>query len=372
MATAAASARGRERVAEICGSEADARALRLRLLDELRREVGFQAYAWLLTDPQTSVGSQPLADVPCLPELPRLIELKYRTEINRWTSLGGQPVARLHEAAGGDLSRSLLWRELLSRYGIVDVASVVFRDQFGCWGFLDLWRDATAAPFGPDEAAFLADIAPTVTAALRRSQAAAFTPVGGDSGDGDSGAGGSGGASGGGDQQWGGPVVLLLSPRLEVLRQTPETQEYLRVLVPPEGGQPAIPASAYNVAAQLLANEAGTDQNPPWARVHLTGGQWVTLRAARIGGSGPADGSDIAVTIERTPGPERAGLFARACGLSARESELLGHLITGADTRELAQRMFLSGHTVQDHLKSIFAKTGIRTRRTLVSRALGS
>jgi DNA-binding CsgD family transcriptional regulator len=355
MTGTAASARARERVAQICGSAADARTLRLRLLDELRRAVGFQAHAWLLTDPQTSVGSQPLADVPCLPELPRLIELKYRTEVNRWTTLGAAPVALLHEATGGDLSRSLLWRELLSRYGIVDVASVVFRDQFGCWGFLDLWRDATVAPFGPDEAAFLADIAAPVTAALRRSQAAAFTPAGG-----------------GTDKQWGGPVVLLLSPRLEVLRQTPETQEYLRVLVPPEGGQPPIPASAYNVAAQLLATEAGTDQNPPWARVHLSEGQWVTLRAARIGSSGPAAAGDIAVTIERTSGPERAELFARACGLSARESELLGHLITGADTRELAQRMFLSGHTVQDHLKSIFAKTGTRTRRTLLSRALGS
>ena len=35
--------------------------------------VKFDAYAWLLTDPETEVGSAPLADVPCLPELPRLI-----------------------------------------------------------------------------------------------------------------------------------------------------------------------------------------------------------------------------------------------------------------------------------------------------------
>ena len=361
-------------MAQICASVTDARALRLRLLDELRLAVGFQAHAWLLTDPETSVGSSPLADVPCLPELPRLIELKYRTEVNRWTALSGSPVALLHEATGGDLSRSLLWRDLLSQYGIRDVASLVFRDQFGCWGFLDLWRDATAVPFGPAEAAFLADIAPPVTAALRRSQASAFAPAaaagGGGGGGGGGGSGSGGGSSGGG--KWAGPVVLLLSPRLEVLRQTAETQDYLRVLVPPEGGQPPIPASAYNVAAQLLATEAGVDQNPPWARVHLSHGQWVTLRAARIGASGPAASSDIAVTIEQTPAPERAALFARAFGLSARESELLGHLITGADTRALAQRMFLSGHTVQDHLKSIFAKTGTRTRRTLLSRALGT
>ena len=51
---------------------------------------------------------------------------------------------------------------------------------------------------------------------------------------------------------------------------------------------------------------------------------------------------------------------------------MLGHLITGADTREVAQQMFLSGHTVQDHLKSIFAKSGARSRRALLSRVVGS
>ena len=34
--------------------------------------------------------------------------------------------------------------------------------------------------------------------------------------------------------------------------------------------------------------------------------------------------------------------------------------------------MFLSQHTVQDHLKSIFAKTSARTRPTLLARGLGT
>jgi DNA-binding CsgD family transcriptional regulator len=46
--------------------------------------------------------------------------------------------------------------------------------------------------------------------------------------------------------------------------------------------------------------------------------------------------------------------------------------VDGTDTREVAQRMFLSENTVQDHLKAIFAKTAARSRRTLLSRALGS
>src|SRR5260221_1049305 len=348
MIRSAASGRSRERVVRICESAGESRTVRLQLLEEIRQVVSFDAYAWLLTAPEASVGWAPLADVPCLPELALLIRLKYLTEVNRWTTLLGAPVALLQEATGGDPSRSLLWRDLLDGYGIGDVASLVFKDRFGCWGFLDLWRSGTLARFSSAEAAYLAGIADPVTMALRRGQANAFV------------------ARAPRDARRPGPVVLLLSPELEVRGQTPQTQEYLRILVPPAEDHPPIPASAYNVAAQLLAVEADVDRNSPSARVHLSYGLWVTLRAARIGDTGPPEERDIAVTIEETSPPERVALFARAFGLTARENELLGHLMTGPDTRELARRMFLSQHTVQDHLKSIFAKTSARNRRTLL------
>ena len=312
----------------------------------------FDAYAWLLTDPETSVGASPLADAPCLSELPTLIRLKYLTEVNRWTRLE-TPVGLLGEATGGELPRSLLWRELLHRYDVVDVASVVFRDAFGCWGFLDLWRGHARGPFTAADAAYLRGIATPLTTALRCAQARTFDVAAE-------------------HEQWRGSVMLLLSGELAVLGQTPETEEYLRVLVPPNQDRSPIPAGAYNVAAQLLAVEAGVDANPSSARVHLSGGRWLTLRATRIDGTGMSPNGDIAVTIEDTAPVERAGLFARAHGLSIRERELLGHLVRGADTRELARLMFLSQHTVQDHLKAIFAKTSVHSRRTLLSRALGT
>ena len=351
MADPVAYARSHERVVRICESAVDARTLRLQLVDEIRHVVGFDAYAWLLTDPRTSVGSAPLADVPCLPELPLLVHLKYVTDINRWTALTDPPVASLHDATDGDLSRSRLWRDLLRRYDIGDVASLVHRDRFGCWGFLDLWRSDSR--FTPAELDHLADIIAPVTTALRRCQANTFvmTP---------------------GDARRIGPVVLLLSPDLDVLRQTGEAQDYLRALVPPEEGQAPIPASAYNVAAQLLAVEQGIDQNPPSARAHVSDGRWVTLRAARLGEAAALSDRDIAVTIEETSPTERAELFASAFGFSARERELLNHLMAGTDTRQIAGLMFLSEHTVQDHLKSIFAKTATHNRPTLLSRALGT
>lgn len=76
-------ARAGETIMRICRGEADVRMLRLEALDAIRRAVSFDAYAWLLTDPETSVGSSPLADVPCLPQLPQLIRLKYATAVAR-------------------------------------------------------------------------------------------------------------------------------------------------------------------------------------------------------------------------------------------------------------------------------------------------
>ena len=343
----------RERITRICRSGADARALRLQVLAVIRRVVGFDAYAWLITDPQTSVGSSPMADVPCLPVLPQLIRLKYLTIVNRWTGLPCG-AASLWTATGGELSRSLMWRELLHNYQISDIASSAYRDRFGCWGFLDLWR-AQAPPFTEADIEFLSGIAGPVTEALRRSQARTFAPATA------------------ADRLPGGPVVLLLSPALDVRAQTPQTQRYLQILVPPDADDNApVPAGAYNVAAQLLATEAGADSNPPLARVHLAGGRWLTLRAAWISSGQPAADRDIAVSIEPAAPYDRVAVFAPACGLSPRETQLLHHLVTGASTRDIARQMFVSENTVQDHLKSVFTKTTTRNRRSLLARALGT
>lgn len=336
------------RTAALCRDADDARWLRVAVLEQLRAAVPFDAYAWLLTDPETEVGTAPVADVPWFGDLPRQIRLKYGSAVNRWTALHDPPVAMLAATTQGRLERSLVWRELLAAFGVSDVASVVFRDRFGCWGFLELWRQ-DGATYSAADGDLLGRVAAELTPALLRLQAATFSSPGPDG--------------------YPGPGVLLLSPELVVRSQTAGTADYLRLLVPPAGGQGPVPAGAYNVAAQLLAVEAGVDGRPPSARVHLEGGVWVTLRAARLGSTGVGD---IAVTIERTAARERADLFARAFGLTPREHELLQCLVDGADTREVARRMLLTENTVQDHLKSVFTKTAVRNRRTLLARALGT
>lgn len=364
MASTRAGGRARARIADVARQPLDSVALRGTVLDALAEVVDFDAYVWLLTDPVTTVGAAPLAYVPGLPlsELPALIRAKYATHMNRWTALmqTTSPVGLLSTARGDDLGHSTVWREMMRRHGICDVASTVFADQFGCWGFLDLWRDDHSEPFDGPEAEFLAAIAPTVTTALRECQARTFveaaTPHRDDVG----------------------PVVLTLDDGLRITSRTAASQHWLDVLLPPGPDSHAVPASVYNVAAQLLAIEAEVDDHPASTRTHLSDGFWLTLRAARIADIEPhpiaPDPStpSIVVTIEETSATERLELFGRAFALTPREYELVGLLATGADTRAMARQMALSEHTVQDHLKSIFTKTGARDRVTVLARALGT
>jgi DNA-binding CsgD family transcriptional regulator len=354
-----ARARARERIAALGAAGLEDRELRRQVLAVLGEVIDFDAYVWLLTDPVTTVGTAPLAEVPCIGELPALIKAKYATPVNRWTVLARQPsrVGLLTEAVGGDLAGSRVWREVMSRYGVGDVASAVFADQHGCWGFLDLWRESASEPFDAGDAELLASLAAPLATALRQCQARTFA------------------GPAGARRHDVGPVVLTLDEDLLITSRTAASQAWLDVLLPPEPAQRAIPASVYNVAAQLLAVEEGIDDHPAFARIHLAEGFWLTIRAARLAAdevTAHVGGADLVVTIEETSAADRRDVFSRAFGFTPRENELLTLLATGSDTRAMARHMSLSEFTVQDHLKSIFAKTGARDRVTLLSRALGS
>jgi hypothetical protein len=76
MASTWARARARERIGAVCAAALGDRDLRRQVLGVLREVIGFGPYAWLLTDPVTTVGAAPLAEVPCITELPALIKAK--------------------------------------------------------------------------------------------------------------------------------------------------------------------------------------------------------------------------------------------------------------------------------------------------------
>ena len=61
-------------------------------------------------------------------------------------------------------------------------------------------------------------------------------------------------------------------------------------------------------------------------------------------------------------------LLMSAYGLTEREQDVTRLVLQGESTTAIAQRLVVSPHTVQQHLKNIFEKTGVRSRRDLVGK----
>jgi len=101
----------------------------------------------------------------------------------------------------------------------------------------------------------------------------------------------------------------------------------------------------------------------------LSHGMWLTLRVGRIGNARDTGGTGHR-RHHRGDALLLSGPVQPAFGRSERERELLHHLASGSNTRDVARQMFVPEHTAQDHLKSIFAKTSARSGRTLLLRAL--
>ena len=343
----------RDRIERLCAAGLTPKALREQVLAALRPALKYDAHVWLLTDPVTRVGTSPLADAPMLPwpKLPELGRLRYLTPVLRWADLmdAGRTSGLLLEETEGEPERSMLWSGMLRELGVVDVASLALWDRYGCWAWLDLWRCGDAAPYRREDLELLEDLASPLTRGIREAQARTFVDETA-------------------DLAMSGPAVIVLDAGLQVRSQTDWAAEALHRLNPPEQEIPTIPAAAYHVGGALIAQEHGMPVGPPWCRVHLGAGRWVTLRAARMG-DGP-DG-DIAVTIEPSTPGERREVFALAHALSPREREVLDHLASGVDARTIAERLVLSQHTVHDHVKAILAKTGTPHRQALLARIVG-
>lgn len=59
-------------------------------------------------------------------------------------------------------------------------------------------------------------------------------------------------------------------------------------------------------------------------------------------------------------------LFGNRYNLTPRESELLGYLVKGSSTKEIAASMFISPGTAKNHILNLLKKTGTHTRLELI------
>jgi len=96
--------------------------------------------------------------------------------------------------------------------------------------------------------------------------------------------------------------------------------------------------------------------------VKTAAGTWLVLHGARLGSPGSGE---VAVFIQRAHPTLVAPLLLQAYGLTAREQEVAQLALRGATAVQAASMLSISPHTVNDHLKAIFEKTGARSRGEL-------
>ena len=111
----------------------------------------------------------------------------------------------------------------------------------------------------------------------------------------------------------------------------------------------------------------GSGDGTARARVPTRRGAWLACHASCLR---DADGvpSHTVVTIEPAPPAAVASIAVDAYDLSERERQVAASIARGRPTSQIAGDLHISAHTVRDHVKSLFRKTGVTSRGELVAK----
>jgi DNA-binding CsgD family transcriptional regulator len=255
-------------------------------------------------------------------------------------------VAALSAATGGVLDRSLRHRELKAPNGFGDELRAVLADETGTWGGLTLLRGDDRPHFSEAETAAVATLARPLAEGLRRAVLVTDRLV----------------ARGDEDDP---PGLLLLAGDGSLLSSDAAAGTWLAELSDSPGLPLPAPVGAVARRARALARDPDADQSQVRVRVRTRRGGWLVVRATTLGDE---PGAMTAVSLEPARPRDLAPLIAAAHELTARERAIARLVAEGLSTRAIAQRLYLSPWTVQDHLKAIFEKVGVTTRGELVAR----
>jgi DNA-binding CsgD family transcriptional regulator len=257
-------------------------------------------------------------------------------------------ISTLHEATGGDPSRSRAWREYVHPYGGDQELLVALRTRTGeAWGMLGLYREPGRPEFDRDELEFLRAVVPHLAEGARRGLLVgeASEPELPDA-----------------------PGLIVLAHDWSVESLTPGVERWLCEL--PDGdweAQGKLPPAVLAVAGRALRTAEHKDApgEVALARVLSSKGRWIVLHGASL----VANGARRAAVIIEPAHPARISpLLMSAYGLTDREQDVTRLVLRGDSTAQIARELCVSAHTVQQHLKSVFEKTGVRSRRELVGK----
>jgi DNA-binding CsgD family transcriptional regulator len=274
-------------------------------------------------------------------------------EVNLFSALARRerPVGILADDTGGDPERSSRHRDVFVPHWALDhemrAAALVDGTP---WAAVALYRSGATGGFSPAEADFLGRVSRTIALGVRAGlvTAVASRP------DAEPGAG-----------PGAGPAVLVVEADDSVSRLSPAAEARIAELGGSAWGPLPNPVAAHTAAARALGR--GRLGTVPRLRVRTPAGEWLVVHAAPL--TGPAGAPpQVVVTIEEARPPEIVPLVVAAFGLTGREQEVVAAVLQGESTQEIGRSLHLSPWTVQDHLKAVFEKAGVGSRRELVAR----
>lgn len=330
----------------------DSQTLRMEIIKRLRAVIPIDLSFFSTIDPATLLFTGAVVDDVLLRASPQFLENEFlRNDVNKlaWMAKSHTVVINLVQATEGELSRSPRYREILVPLSLGDELRAVLMTGETCWGFMCLHREHASSPFTLAEAAYLARLTPHFAEGLRKALllGSPTEPTVPDE-----------------------PGVLLLAEDLSVVATTPAAECWLAELREADGPRKqAIPYAVSAVVGRLHALERAMDAEVdlvPRVQLRTASGHWLVLHASRLAGRGAP--GHIAVIFEVAQPAEIAPLLVQIYDLSKRESEIMRLVVRGHSTAEISETFHISSNTVQDHLKAIFDKVGVRSRRELVGR----
>lgn len=267
-------------------------------------------------------------------------------DVNKWSFLArsGRRAGATSLATHGDLSRSARHRSHES-FGIEDELRTSLVNAGTYWGAAGFLRDKGSLWFTEAEVRAMTWLNEAIAEGFRRATLARYETAE--------------------LAEVKGPGVIVFDEEGNAESISPAAEYWIEQLVEePPASSPSESKVVQMVAARARTAAGGQDlERSARCRTRTRSGSWVLLYGTRL--SGGIEGR-TAVIVQPATFSEVAPLVALAYGLSERECQLAQLCIEGRSTKQMAAALSVSPYTVQDHLKSIFNKTGARSRGELV------